>query len=233
MLERCCLGLPSLVVTLAENQESGVRAAAENGAVIHLGRAGQLDEDALGTAAATFMRAPELLRHISEQGRRLVDGRGAIRVARRLIGKPIRLRRAANGDCELVLEWRNAEATRAGSFDSRPISPGQHRDWFSAAVSSDRRFLLIGEADDGPIGVLRYDVDGALASVSIYLAPELHGKGLGPELLRTGDRWLRQNLPGVQQVRAEILASNRPSQSAFRSAGFGEYGEIYVKQLRT
>jgi UDP-2,4-diacetamido-2,4,6-trideoxy-beta-L-altropyranose hydrolase len=233
MLERCCLGLPSLVVTLADNQESGARALAERGAIISLGRAERLDEASLEIAVAAVLRAPELLHHVSTQAWQLVDGRGAIRVARRLCGTPIGVRLATSDDRDRALEWRNAEATRAGSFEHGRISADQHRTWFSAALSSDSRVLLIGETGAGPVGVLRYDIEGSLASVSVYLAPDLHGRGLGPELLRAGDRWLRENLPKVSQVRAQILSSNAVSRAAFRSAGFGEYGEILVKQLRT
>ncbi|WP_426208440.1 UDP-2,4-diacetamido-2,4,6-trideoxy-beta-L-altropyranose hydrolase [Massilia sp. TWP1-3-3] len=76
--ERCCLGLPTLVVVLAPNQAGGAAALEHAGAAL-----------ALGTPAQIGARLPAALRHMGEGGalaamsmaaRALVDGLGVGRV---------------------------------------------------------------------------------------------------------------------------------------------------------
>jgi RimJ/RimL family protein N-acetyltransferase len=70
------------------------------------------------------------------------------------------------------------------------------------------------------VGVLRYDVRGAAARVSVYLVPGRHGEGLGALLLHAGHRWLAEHRPAVHFVEADVLADNPASQLAFVEAGY-------------
>src|SRR5262249_37791937 len=53
-LERCCLGLPSLVVTVADNQRPGTAALAKIGALVDLGPLEALTADALAASLRSF-----------------------------------------------------------------------------------------------------------------------------------------------------------------------------------
>jgi spore coat polysaccharide biosynthesis predicted glycosyltransferase SpsG len=82
--ERCCLGLPSLVVSIAENQRPACEALAAVGVIAYLGH-----QD--GVATHQLTRAIEQLREDTKQrqrlsaaGAQLVDGCGLERVAHRL-----------------------------------------------------------------------------------------------------------------------------------------------------
>jgi UDP-2,4-diacetamido-2,4,6-trideoxy-beta-L-altropyranose hydrolase len=79
-LERCCLGLPTLLVVLAENQRAGARALVEAGAALDLGDAGNLA--AALPAAVAQVSDPRLLSEMTRHAAGLVDGLGAGRVAR-------------------------------------------------------------------------------------------------------------------------------------------------------
>lgn len=80
--ERCVLGLPSLMLSIADNQVPAARALAEAGAARYLGA---LDEpgwrDALG-AEFEAMAVPGALAAISRASSALCDGHGAARLAR-------------------------------------------------------------------------------------------------------------------------------------------------------
>lgn len=77
--ERCCLGLPSLTATLAENQAGTTLAVAAHGAQVALGKAEELDSGDYAEAIARLESA-DLLR-MSRSGMDLVDGMGCSRVA--------------------------------------------------------------------------------------------------------------------------------------------------------
>jgi UDP-2,4-diacetamido-2,4,6-trideoxy-beta-L-altropyranose hydrolase len=80
--ERCCLGLPSLIVVVAENQRLGADALDRTGAAVTLGDVDHL-ADRLPDALAKF-RSPGCLIAMSSAASRLVDGMGAARVCRKI-----------------------------------------------------------------------------------------------------------------------------------------------------
>ena len=79
--ERCCLGLPSIVVAIAENQLEGARAVADAGACDYVGDWRTIDRAQIVSAVDRLMRDPQRRASISEHGMALTDGRGADLVA--------------------------------------------------------------------------------------------------------------------------------------------------------
>ena len=77
--ERCVLGLPSLVVELADNQQQVMRSLVQRGCVLALGKADVLQES--DYAAALSGITPAMLVAMSQAAWQWVDGAGAARVA--------------------------------------------------------------------------------------------------------------------------------------------------------
>jgi RimJ/RimL family protein N-acetyltransferase len=229
--ERCSVGLPSLVLAVADNQVEVARALDAHGCLRYLGPADTVSAPALADAVAALLADPPALRAMAECGAALVDAQGAARVARALECAPVRLRRAGLADADQLLAWRNAPAVRAASFDPQPITAAAHRRWLHALLADPGRHLLVAEQGAEPVAVLRYDVAGTEATVSIYLLPDCAGRSLGSAILLEGTRWLRAAQPGLVQVRARILAGNAASRAAFRKAGYLASGADYLLTL--
>jgi UDP-2,4-diacetamido-2,4,6-trideoxy-beta-L-altropyranose hydrolase len=79
--ELACLGVPALIVVIADNQRAVARAAENAGAALVLGESNHLDPRNLAAAIAALAADPDRRQRMSESGRNLVDGRGAARVA--------------------------------------------------------------------------------------------------------------------------------------------------------
>lgn len=131
------------------------------------------------------------------------------------------VRRATLRDGPLLLAWRNDPDTRAASISTEAVSPETHAAWLAASLQDTRRFLLIAEVADEPVGMVRFD---ALAvpgtwTVSINLAAGARGRGLAAPVLRAGWHWLEATVP-VGQVAATIRATNTASIKAFERAGY-------------
>ncbi len=77
--ERCALGVPALVVVLAENQAAIANDLAKAGAIINMGKSRETYPDVYARQLASM--TSELLRSMSETARQLVDGMGPNRVA--------------------------------------------------------------------------------------------------------------------------------------------------------
>jgi len=82
--ERCCLGLPALIVVLAENQRKGAIALERSGSVKLLGGVSAIP-DALPSALNSLASTDELIQ-LSQKSRLIADGHGARRVQEILTG---------------------------------------------------------------------------------------------------------------------------------------------------
>lgn len=229
--ERACLGLPSLVVSIADNQTAVAESVGERGCCLYLGRATEVTAIEISHALATLCKTPELLRHFSSASAQLTDGRGVERVVRRLIKSEVQLRPAVIADCEAIYLWRNAPEVRVHFFDPEPILWEDHQHWFSRVLENPDRILLIGEVNGQPVGVVRYDLNESEATVSVYLVPDQLGQGYGVQLLRAADQWLLKTRPDIRCVKAEILPGNKASKQAFVAAGYVEKHSVFCRHF--
>ena len=230
--ERCCLGLPTVVMSVANNQQSGCEAVARSAAILYLGKAESVGIELLEGALRVALSSPELLASMSAVGTSLVDGQGGSRVTKRLITSSLILRRAELADCERIFNWRNAEETRQVSGRTNPITLDEHVVWFRNALENSERQILIGESNGDAVGVLRFDRDEKCAVISVYVVPGNYGKGIGGQLIEEGTLWVERNWPKVASINATIMAGNLPSISAFLDAGFKKKSYTYAKQIR-
>lgn len=230
--ERCCLGLPSLVIGIADNQYRVAEAVAEYGAHLYLGPAGMVSDRHLAAALETLVTLPGLRRHLAERGRSLVDGRGAERVADIMLPVPdLVLRQAEAHDADLVYRWRNDPATRRYFFDPQPLDPSRHAGWYARLLADSDRVLLIAQDGDRAVGAIRYDIEDGEADISVFLDPEARGLGFGLHLIRSGSHWLAVHRPEVRRLNARIRPENQASLAAFTAAGFVEYAHHYRLEL--
>jgi UDP-2,4-diacetamido-2,4,6-trideoxy-beta-L-altropyranose hydrolase len=80
-LERCCVGLPSVTISVAENQNPGLAGLVAEGATIFLGYLESLRPGQIVESVRRLMADSGQLRRMSIQASSLVDGLGAHRVA--------------------------------------------------------------------------------------------------------------------------------------------------------
>ena len=79
--ERCCMYLPSLVVSVAANQEQACHALAERGCILFLGRDSEVGWQKIETVISALEQVPSWVRMLSRAAGDLVDGAGCSRVA--------------------------------------------------------------------------------------------------------------------------------------------------------
>lgn len=79
-LERCCLGVPSVVLVVAENQRGNVEGLERAGAAISFGAGSAVNPQALGSALRELAFDPARRRSMSDAGRELCDALGPDRV---------------------------------------------------------------------------------------------------------------------------------------------------------
>ena len=79
--ERCCLGLPSMVISIADNQRPASKALAADGLIQYLGHICDITHEVVSFQVASLINKPERLGEFSRKGMKLVDGKGVDRVS--------------------------------------------------------------------------------------------------------------------------------------------------------
>ncbi|MGH2829375.1 MAG: GNAT family N-acetyltransferase [Actinomycetota bacterium] len=136
----------------------------------------------------------------------------------------MRLQRATAADSKGVFAWANDPVTRANSASTDPIPWESHSEWFAAKLADPNCSIFIVSDGDEPVGVVRFDVAGDEAEISVNLAPEARGRGIGSLAIRVACA----EVPD-ETVVAYIREENTASQKAFAAAGFTPDGRRVVR----
>jgi len=78
--ERCCLGLPSIVTILAENQKLIVETLDKDGIVLNTGWFENVTPSSMASTVKKLVDDKNTLRSMSAKAMKIVDGEGTIRV---------------------------------------------------------------------------------------------------------------------------------------------------------
>lgn len=213
--ERCCIGVPTIVLALASNQSAVVPALATLGAV----RAA--DETTVVQVLQELIADPTARQMLANHSRDLVDGRGAQRVALSLLRGDLCLRSATLADARLLHSWRNHPTVRAVSGTQDPIAFDAHERWMISTLASPDRWLFVAKVGDLNVGAIRFDrLEGGHFEVSLNLDADLQGIGLGRRMLLAGEQEMLRRQPQGLVVDARVLPDNAASQRLFVAAGY-------------
>ncbi|RQO36088.1 UDP-2,4-diacetamido-2,4,6-trideoxy-beta-L-altropyranose hydrolase [Herminiimonas sp. KBW02] len=231
--ERCCVGLPSIVFCLAENQRELIEDAAQLG-LIYAPEVGEDLTYAIETHTLALVENSNLRNFMSRNGMDVVVGQGLSMVLMSLAIVDIEIKEATLADSENLFCWRNHPEIRKFSRDNSVLDWSDHQRWFFAVLEDPQRVLLIGRAPDGaPIGVVRFDMQNNEAEISIYLVPDKLTSGLGRSLLLSAEQWLAKSYPNISQIKAYILNKNKRSSMLFSRSDYQIESTLYSKSLHS
>jgi len=140
----------------------------------------------------------------------------------------ITLKRARQEDCRLIWKWANDPDVRAVSFSSKPIPYDTHTEWFKAKLSdSNCLFYIAEEITHGPVGQVRYDMNGTEATISVSLDRSFRGKGYGSLIIARASEQVFATTC-INMIHAYVKKENTGSVKAFIKAGFKLHDDTIV-----
>ncbi len=235
--ERLCLGLPSMVIALADNQVPIAAELGQRGLACSLGFHRDVDEAAIASKLAEIVD-DGLDERWSQQCLSVVDGRGVQRVCAVLGsagGAVLRNRLATAADEGLLLEWANDPATRRNALVPGKIDAATHKQWFERRLNNPEgcRIYIAETADAVPAGQIRFErVEGGW-EVHYALAPDFRGLGLGREMLEEALATFAGEVGDVLVV-GRVKSDNHASLRIFESLGFDAAfdGQLQVATMK-
>lgn len=225
-----CMGVPTAMVCVTENQEKGYDGAASRGLAVPLQRSPVSSWAHVADRVDDLLDDVDRLSALSRAGMSAVDGLGAWRVVSAweslMESNPTpaasdgyRARPAVPDDARMLFDWRNDPETRRVSRSAEAVGWDDHVEWLARTFEDDERVLLIVEKDARPIGTVRWDHRGGPEwEVSITLAPQSRGRGLATGVLSAGEEGLLSE--NAIRFIAAIQDANEASRRLFARAGY-------------
>lgn len=235
--ERLCLGLPAIVITLAENQTAIARGLHNEGLVKWLGDQKEVSEGDIKDSLLEILENG-FKKETSITCKEAVDGIGTKRVATILTispETPIIARHAKPSDEKLLLKWANDPQTRQNSFSSEIITPETHHEWFNRKLRDlDECYLYIIETKEGiPIGQVRFEKKDCFWEINYLLSPDFRRKGLGRKLIEETLMNFKLECPDVL-ILGRVKEDNIKSQKILENLNFEKTsrgGEVVYQYL--
>lgn len=238
-LELAFMGLPTVVLVVAHNQRETTEGLQKAGAAVSLGWHERVDGERITDEITALCRDPDQRRELSQNGRRLVDGRGT----ERLLGLMLELDAPLPNESRFTIRpatlqdtfsiWRlaNDPVVRENSFNPEHIPLDHHLAWYKSKLASDDTLIWVMELGGVIAAQVRYDrMESGAAEIEFSVVPAFRGRGLGTKMLQL--TWKRAcNQLEVERVRGVVHKSNVPSARAFLKSGFNLVCEDNVNGL--
>jgi len=219
------MGLPAILVSVAENQRPLAEGLEAVKAATYLGECGRVSPAGILASLGALLEATDRRRAVSARCAQLVDSRGARRVITSMLQARVSLRRATEHDARLLWEWANDPNVRRWAFHPDAIPWEEHARWFSMKLSDANCLIFIGMGPgQKPVGQVRLDISDGSADVDVSVAEGERGRGYGSAMIDLGVSDLFSQ-SDARMASAVVIDGNLASLRAFETAGFSRTGE--------
>lgn len=232
--ELAFMGLPSVLLTVAENQNGIGERFHREGAALHIGSAKGLDRDAIYDAVNSLLFDQSRREIMHGNCIRLVDGSGVTKIVEIINSfSPAKngiekyLRRADKNDCHPIWLLANDPVVRKNSFSNNAIAFEDHCDWYNDKLVSNKSCIFVLDIDGQIGGQIRYEKEDDYAVINFSVAPAFRGKGFGRKMIDSTVKDVCEIFQ-VSSVRGLVKIDNTPSVISFAKSGFERVGSSII-----
>lgn len=230
--ETAYMGLPCLMIILAENQAANAEKLAANEVVLNLGWHDSVSETQIAQNIEKVIKSKKIREEMSFRSRTLIDGTGRERVVEFMLPLKLSLRLALEKDCEIIWKWANDTETRAVSFYPEFIPWDDHIRWFRSKLNDEKCFfyLVINQKGDS-IGQIRIEKNKDEVVISVSIDKIFRGCGYGSIAIKMASQMFFHACDELF-IRAYIKQGNKASERAFIKAGYKKEKETIIHGQR-
>ncbi len=215
--ERCCMGLPSLTITIANNQKKITKETSDLNISQELSIGTIKDKKKLTAVVSNLIYSPKKLQMLSKNSSKICDGLGAIKVVNFLEAK---LKKVEVSDSKRLFSWRNKKFIRENSLNKKKIEEKNHRLWIKNTQNSKKGIWLIyaeGNIDIGHCSAIY--ICKKNVSWSFYIGEKNFSPGCGIRMLVFFLKKLFFK-EGISKIEAKIVLDNQKSKKIHQELGF-------------
>lgn len=210
-------GLPGVVITIAENQESVVSEIKKEAVALCPGWPSEWTDS---TSLSRWIENPSEFvnqRRVAS----LIDARGADRVIANIDGTECLIRSTDPFfDRQFTFDLVNDPSVRSAGYATEEISWDNHCDWLQRHhQSSNSHLFIIESSQQESVGSLRFHLVDDSWEIGIALTSSARGKGYADHGVRLGITEL-STLHNIHHFFATIRPANAASKNLFTRLGF-------------
>ncbi len=222
--ERLCLGLPTLVITMAENQIGIADYLFKQELIKWMGHYDNVCDQQVFRALGNLLDQGYVDESWSKRCWRLVDGKGVGRVCSLLMidsSTSLYARHVEMKDQTVLLKWANDQVTRRNSFSMKKITTDVHNKWFCDQIKKkeDSRIYIVETKVGLPIGSVRFERKELGWEIHFTLGSIYRGKGLSGVFLNVAITKFYSELGDVVLL-ARVKDQNESSKRLLIALGF-------------
>lgn len=217
--ERACLGIPSIIIPLAENQRTIAKNLVIANAAILVEK-----EDITRQLVSSYNALIKDWSEFRQENLKLCDGFGVRRVVKSITNlvleqaNELSIRQACEEDIKQVFIWQSHPDTRKYASTTKIPSWEEHQIWMLHKLKSveDFFYMIKLAGHDESVGVIRLDrIKKAEYIVSIFVSPAHFGQGIAQRALNFID-----DIHKDVTLHATVLENNIASQRLFTVANY-------------
>ncbi len=220
-LERACMGLPSILLSLAENQQDNARRLQERNAAFVFPAP---NAKPLGALLDRLFQQAETWQTMQKGCAALTDGLGAALAAVAMLpetsrtGANITLRPMTLEDADTIFRWQHQPGMRRYFRNPEPPTRTEHDAWMKRILADPGELAWIILQDDTPAGLLRLtERNDETWEIDILVDQDHWQHGIAKSAIR-----LMQSLAAGRKLLAVVHEENHPSCKLFLACGFME-----------
>lgn len=219
--ERCCLGLPSIVITIAEHQKLIAKELQKRQLIKWLGHHDSIKASSIYKALLSLIDQSQ--EKWSKECMLVTDGSGSEKIASIIAlnsKTKLFIRSATINDEDLLLHWANDNLVRSNGFNSKIITKKIHSDWFKFRLNNPGicKIYILETNEKAPIGQVRFEKIDNRWYINYSLASFARGKKISSNLLDIAIKKFKKN--NKNQLIAEVKEDNLSSRKVFEKIGF-------------
>ncbi len=211
--ERCCMGLPTIGVIVASNQNNIAQQLAKIGAMILSSR------EELRKNIDVLLSEIDLMRwhKVSNQAFKICDGLGALRVANAVLDLPVNisLHEMDTRHEDLLYTWQCEIGNRQYSGDPAIPSIKEHKIWFKDSLKNSKRRMWLIVFNNNNCGYVRLDEQEKSEEVSVLISQSFRKLGLANAAIKQ-----LKTLSHFNIIEAEVAETNIASSVLFQKLDF-------------
>ncbi len=235
LYELARVGVPTIVVAVADNQSVNIRGWQEAGFAEYAG------DGANGKLPEKINQKIELLKDNntreckSKLGRKNIDGAGSTRIVKEVLSdlykRQLVLRKATAADAEDLFNLANEDTVRQNSFSQGKIKWEEHTRWLDEKLGNGNCLFLIVDYLGKFASQVRFDVIPlqSEAVINISLCKSIRGLGLSAFIINKAIKEFLEVRSDVRLIKAYVKDGNIASAKTFGKAGFGFLGNTMFK----
>jgi len=220
--ERISLSLPSIVISVADNQQM-ILNYLNNKNMIHLiGNFNKINKNIIKDNIIKLCNNPSIIKNQIDRIKNVLKGTGLIIVTDFLIGNFSnsywKVKKANRNNLKLYWIWANDKKVRENSLIKGSIPFDEHVIWFENKLANNKCSLFLIFIENIPVGQVRFDIENDFARIDYSIAKQFRGRRIAKRLLSEAINKFRKN--NSIKILGEILPENLSSSSTFKSLGF-------------